>query len=229
MAPRRTAPEWSYNDRSLPDTSRNDDDPYVDAVLTRVTLRVNSFGEDSSGLYTCHSRDTTVEYNLAWYDPSKLSIIVIITHLHTVHGSYNHNWCCTLDSYAVVYICISSALDRRPELIVEPKRQNVKIRDGDEKVTLECIAFDATITWERRSGEIPDKAILREGDSILELPNIRREDAGDYRCSAENRGGRSMSKYAKVTVTGEQLIVLHSASITKLLIKLLRHQRKSKS
>lgn len=71
LGPKREAPEWSFDDRDLPSSSRNNDDPYVDADRTQVTLKVDSFGEDSSGLYRCHSRDTTVEFNLAWYDPSK--------------------------------------------------------------------------------------------------------------------------------------------------------------
>ena len=69
-APRRPGtPEWSYDDQSVPDTSRKDDEPYVDSTST---LRVDSFDEDSSGLYVCDSRDVTVEFNLAWYDPGKL-------------------------------------------------------------------------------------------------------------------------------------------------------------
>lgn len=71
LAARRTAAEWSYDDESLPSLPRNDDDPYVKPTLTRVTLRVDSFEEDSSGMYRCHSKDTTVEFNLVWYDPGK--------------------------------------------------------------------------------------------------------------------------------------------------------------
>ena len=73
-APRRAgAPEWSYNDKSLTDQFRNDNEPYVDSDST---LRVNLFSEDSSGLYACHSRDNTVEFNLVWYDPGKFVIII---------------------------------------------------------------------------------------------------------------------------------------------------------
>ena len=69
-APRRGGdPEWSYDDRSLPDRLRRDDEPYVDSGST---LKVASFSEDSSGLYACHSRDVTVEFNLVWYNPGKL-------------------------------------------------------------------------------------------------------------------------------------------------------------
>lgn len=69
-APRRGGdPEWSYNNQSLPDKRRNDNEPYVDSDSI---LRVTSFGEDSSGLYACHSRDVTVEFNLVWYNPGKL-------------------------------------------------------------------------------------------------------------------------------------------------------------
>ena len=92
-------------------------------------------------------------------------------------------------------------------------------------MTLECIAFDADITWERRNGEIPNKAILREGNTIMEIPNVRREDADNYRCTAENRVGITMSKYAKVSVTGEldkniKLVIIcqHIAKITKLFL-----------
>ena len=94
------------------------------------------------------------------------------------------------------------SLDQRPQLVAEPKRQNIRIRNGDEKATLECIAFGADITWERRNDVVPDKAMLREGGAILEIPNVRREDNGDYRCVAENRDGTTMSKYASVSVTG---------------------------
>ena len=71
-------------------------------------------------------------------------------------------------------------------------------------MTLECVAFDANITWERRNGAIPSKAILREGNTILEIPNVRREDEGDYRCTAENNLGTTRSKLAKVSITGKK-------------------------
>ena len=73
-------------------------------------------------------------------------------------------------------------------------------------MTLECVAFDADITWERRNGEIPSKAILREGNTILEIPNVRREDEGDYRCTAENSLGTTRSEYAEVSITGKKYI-----------------------
>ena len=78
LAPRRTAPVWSYDDEDLPELADDADDPYVESTSTRETLRVNSFSEDSSGLYTCHSRDTTVEFNLAWYDPGELATCIIL-------------------------------------------------------------------------------------------------------------------------------------------------------
>ena len=93
-------------------------------------------------------------------------------------------------------------------MVAEPNRQNIKIRNGDEKATLECIAFGADITWERRNDEVPDKAMLKEGGAILEIPNVRREDNGDYRCVAENRDGRTRSRYAAVSVTGENNLKL---------------------
>ena len=77
-APRRAGPgdaEWSYNDNTLPDTSRNDDEPYVDSAST---LRVNSFSEDSSGLYACNSRDVTMEFNLVWYNPGEYLVATCI-------------------------------------------------------------------------------------------------------------------------------------------------------
>ena len=73
-------------------------------------------------------------------------------------------------------------------------------------MTLECVAFDADITWERRDSAVPDKAIQREGGAILEIPNVRREDNGDYRCVAENRDGRTMSRYAAVSITGKNYL-----------------------
>ena len=73
-------------------------------------------------------------------------------------------------------------------------------------MTLECVAFDAVITWERKNGDIPSKAILREGNTTLEIPNVRREDEGDYRCTAENSLGTTRSKYAEVSITGAKYI-----------------------
>ena len=64
-------PEWSYNGESLPKSPPNDDDPYVDSRMAREILRVDSFEEDSSGLYTCNGGNVTIELNLFWYDPSK--------------------------------------------------------------------------------------------------------------------------------------------------------------
>lgn len=57
---------------------------------------------------------------------------------------------------------LHTTLEERPQFVVEPRRQNIKLRNGDEKVTLECVAFGALIIWERRDGEIPSKAILGE-------------------------------------------------------------------
>jgi len=96
-------------------------------------------------------------------------------------------------------------IDNKPQLIVQPKSVNVNIIYGNETVILQCNAFAAlTYSWERNSGTIPNKAILQtEGDTILEIPNIRREDAGDYRCVAENNISTSESEYASVTVTGQ--------------------------
>ena len=74
LAPRRRSPEWSYNDIDNVTTNRdwdNPSSPYVDYDGPRATLIINSFTEESSGLYTCHSRDTTIHYNLTWYDPGK--------------------------------------------------------------------------------------------------------------------------------------------------------------
>ena len=74
LAPRRRSPEWSYNDIDNVTTDRdwtNPSSPYIDYDGPRATLVINSFGEQSSGLYTCHSRDTTIHFNLTWYNPGK--------------------------------------------------------------------------------------------------------------------------------------------------------------
>ena len=71
---RRPAPEWSYNDNDITATSPNEIDqfsPYIETEGSRAFLRIQAFGEQSSGLYVCHSRDRTEEFNLTWYDPGK--------------------------------------------------------------------------------------------------------------------------------------------------------------
>ena len=69
----KTDPEWSHNEEDISARSRghDDNDPYVDSDKDRVTLRVDSFGVDSSGLYACHGTDITEEFNLVWYDPGE--------------------------------------------------------------------------------------------------------------------------------------------------------------
>ena len=70
-----TLPEWNYDKKDVPDSPRHDDEPYVDTDMTQVILRVDSFEEDSSGLYACHgSNREVVEFNLAWYDPGELAV-----------------------------------------------------------------------------------------------------------------------------------------------------------
>ena len=97
------------------------------------------------------------------------------------------------------------ALDDRPEFVVEPEDTDINIRTGGESVTLECGSFAAdTITWERRDGTVPHQSMILSQEnyrSMLVIPNIRREDAGEYRCVADGRGSRN-SRYAHIRVTG---------------------------
>ena len=96
--------------------------------------------------------------------------------------------------------------ENRPQLVVEPTDLNIHIINGSELAVLQCIALGAsTYTWEWLGGTITTKAVLKEGDTILEIPNIRREEAGDYRCVARNSAGTSTSEYARITVTGKGL------------------------
>jgi len=92
-------------------------------------------------------------------------------------------------------------VDRAPEFVIQPEDTNVNIINGRENVTIECAALPADdYTWERRDGTVPNKTIIivNEEKSMLVIPNIRREDAGQYRCVTDGRG----SRYARVTVTG---------------------------
>ena len=94
-------------------------------------------------------------------------------------------------------------------MVVEPVKSNIQVTIGNETAVLQCKAFGAlTYTWEKKDGTIPDKAMLREEGTILELPNIRRENVGDYRCVVDNNAGSSVSQYARVTVTGETKLLI---------------------
>lgn len=100
-------------------------------------------------------------------------------------------------------ICCVNGTDDKPQLVVEPVNLSVHVTSGNETAILKCNAFGAhTYTWERKDGAILEKAMLKEGDTILVIPDIRREDAGDYRCVVENNAGASTSQYARITVTG---------------------------
>ena len=81
---------------------------------------------------------------------------------------------------------------------------NIHIVNGNETAILQCNALGAsTYTWQWQDGEIPDKAILQGGGAILEIPNIRRDESGNYRCAARNNAGTSTSRDAMITVTGK--------------------------
>ena len=70
----RPRPVWRYGDGGNVTTTRNEEDPsspYVENDGPRATLRIRSFSELSPELYICHSRDTTLQFNLIWYDPGK--------------------------------------------------------------------------------------------------------------------------------------------------------------
>ena len=70
----RPRPVWSYGDGVNITTTRNEEDPsspYVENDGPRATLRIRSFSDDSPGLYTCHSRDTELQFSLIWYDMGK--------------------------------------------------------------------------------------------------------------------------------------------------------------
>ena len=96
--------------------------------------------------------------------------------------------------------------DSRPQLVVEPMNLSVVIINGNETGTLQCNAFAGlTYTWDRENSTVPNKAIRREEGTILEFPNIRREDAGSYRCVVRNDIGESTSQYVQITVTGKTM------------------------
>jgi len=83
LNPKKGMAEWTYNEKNVStstttnhdeDDAEEDDGPspvYITTEGSRVTLKVDSFRESSSGLYSCHSRDTTIDFNLTWYDPGK--------------------------------------------------------------------------------------------------------------------------------------------------------------
>lgn len=73
LGPRKASAEWSYNNINV-NTTRNEDNPsspYVQDDGSSTFLKINSFAEKSSGVYTCSSRDRTESFNLTWYDPGK--------------------------------------------------------------------------------------------------------------------------------------------------------------
>lgn len=73
------APDWSYNNIDINSTRKEDDlsSPYVQNSGSNARLKIESFRERSSGLYTCHSRDRTVNFSLTWYDPGKFICMTV--------------------------------------------------------------------------------------------------------------------------------------------------------
>ena len=74
LGPRRRSAEWSFNDNEI-NTARNENDPSSPYIETdgpaHIFLKIDSFEEKSMGVYTCHSRDRTDNFNLTWYNPGK--------------------------------------------------------------------------------------------------------------------------------------------------------------
>ena len=70
LNPKKVCAEWTYNENNI-STTASENEAYVSTEGPRATLSVDSFREGLSGLYTCHSRDKTEDFNLTWYDPGK--------------------------------------------------------------------------------------------------------------------------------------------------------------
>ena len=110
--------------------------------------------------------------------------------------------------------------DDEPRFVVKPMDVDIHIVYGNETAILRCNALGAsTYTWQWRDGDIPDKAIRQEGGAILEIPNIRRDEAGNYRCVARNNAGTSINRAAIITVTGKRH-TLEQVTITILCINI---------
>ncbi|XP_073511454.1 cell adhesion molecule CEACAM16-like [Phyllobates terribilis] len=72
----------------------------------------------------------------------------------------------------------------------------------NESLTLTCSTLQpVTIWWTRNGGSIPSGAKLSKDNKGLSFSSIKREDAGEYRCEAENIASKDSSDPYKVTVT----------------------------
>lgn len=59
-----------------------------------------------------------------------------------------------------------------------------------------------TITWMKVNGYIPSKSRSCKSQAVLEIPNVQLDDAGIYKCRAENsRGKNTFVDSCKYTVS----------------------------
>jgi len=94
--PRGASPVWTKDDNDISTDNKDEVTPYIAADGPRHSLRISRFEEDATGQYICDSRDTTVVFNLVWYDPSKSCITYDIQHeyinryrlSHTIYINY---------------------------------------------------------------------------------------------------------------------------------------------
>ena len=62
--------------------------------------------------------------------------------------------------------------------------------------------------WERQGGSIPASAI-GVNTSSLTIISLQLNDAGYYRCVVNNGSGSTESKYAKLTLRGMYVCMIH--------------------
>ena len=78
----------------------------------------------------------------------------------------------------------------------------VEVNNDSTTVQFTCMADGASsYSWEKEGSNIPF-SVEGVNSSRLMLHNVLPTDNGRYRCVAENRHGKSYSKFATLTVHG---------------------------
>ena len=100
-------------------------------------------------------------------------------------------------------------------MYLHPVDKFIRINNNSTSVAFVCIANGSrSHFWQRDNGNnIPSNAERSESNNLV-LQNILPHDSGRYRCVAENKHGRSYSRYAMLTVEGTYLQPIHATMIS---------------
>ena len=150
------------------------------------TLIINEVSVKDTGYYRCYV--TNCYGNSALSNRAFLQVISKICSVNVAM------YACT--------IAVFCSIVNLPVITRNPTNTLLSLTSNFTNVSFVCEADGASsYYWERLDGSVSASATGVNTSSLI-IINLRLNDAGYYRCVANNSGGSTKSKYAKLTLIG---------------------------